>query len=77
MSHPSPTPDSTAQSPPRSGRLLRPFQALGFWAAVGLPFIYVPLVLRGLETPSIQLTVAVLIAAHVLALVLGRHYNTD
>ena len=59
------------------GTLLRPVEAAGFWAAVGLPFIYVPLLLRGLETPSLQLTVAVLIATHVLALVLGRHYKTD
>lgn len=57
--------------------LLQPIEAVGFWAAVGLPFIYVPLMLRGLDTATIQLTVAVLIAIHVLALVLGRHYNTD
>jgi hypothetical protein len=57
--------------------LLQPVEAAGFWAAVGLPFIYVPLLVRGLETPTIQLTVAVLLALHVLALVLGRHYNAD
>jgi hypothetical protein len=77
MSHPSSTPETSAPTPPGYGTLLRPIEAAGFWAAVGLPFIYVPLVLRGLETATIQLTVAVLIAAHVLALVLGRHYNTD
>ncbi|MFB6085621.1 MAG: hypothetical protein ABEJ84_02245 [Halodesulfurarchaeum sp.] len=57
--------------------LLQPVEAAGFWAGVALPFIYVPLILRGLETPTIQLTVGVLIAAHVLALVLGRHHNAD
>lgn len=77
MSRPSLTHDSPATHSPRSGMLLQPVEAVGFWAAVGLPFIYVPLILRGLETPTMQLAVAVLIAVHVLALVLGRHYNTD
>ncbi len=77
MSRPSLTHDSPAAHPPQSGMLLQPVEAAGFWAGVGLPFIYVPLILRGLETPTMQLTVAVLIAVHVLALVLGRHYNTD
>ena len=77
MSTPSTTHESHAAGPPGSGMLLEPVEAAGFWAAVGLPFIYVPLIVRGLDTTSIQLTVAVLLALHVLALVLGRHYNAD
>ncbi len=77
MSHPSPTHESSTATPPGYGTLLAPVEAASFWTAVGLPFIYVPLILRGLETPSLQLTVAVLIAFHVIALVLGRHYKTD
>ncbi|MFP4530061.1 MAG: hypothetical protein ACLFNC_02080 [Halodesulfurarchaeum sp.] len=77
MSTQSSTPDAQAARPPGTGMLLQPLEAAGFWAGVGLPFIYVPLILRGLETQTIQLTVAVLLATHVLALVLGRHYNAD
>ena len=76
MATSAPSHDSKNAPPPQT-YLLQPLQAAGFWAAVGLPFIYVPLVLQGLETTEVQLTVAVLLALHVLALVLGRQYNTD
>lgn len=71
------THDASNGPPPRAGLILQPLQAVSFWAAVGLPFIYVPLVFRGLETSTVQLTVGVLITLHVLALVLGRQYNAD
>ncbi|MDR5655696.1 hypothetical protein RH831_00670 [Halodesulfurarchaeum sp. HSR-GB] len=77
MSSPSHTHDPTGASPPGHGPLLRPLEAVGFWAAVALPFIYVPLILRGLDTSSMQLTVAVLIAVHLLALIAGHRYNAD
>lgn len=59
------------------GTLLRPVETLGFWAAVGLPFIYMPIILTGLGTSGEQLAAAVLIAVHVLALFVGRHHNAD
>ena len=77
------SPSSTAHdSGPLEGwldpdRLLRPVEAVGFWAAVVLPFVYVPVILTGLDTPSEQLAVAVLIAVHVLALIVGRRYHSE
>lgn len=59
------------------GTLLRPVETLGFWAAVGLPFIYVPIILTGMDTSAEQLAAAVLISVHVVALFVGRHHNAD
>ncbi|MFB6268114.1 MAG: hypothetical protein ABEI31_10675 [Halodesulfurarchaeum sp.] len=76
MSSPSTTAhDAGPVDGPGLGSLLRPVEALGFWAAVALPFVYLPLVITGLETGSEQLAVALLLGAHVVALYLGRHYN--
>lgn len=57
--------------------LRRPFEALGFWAAVGLPFVYMPILLTGMQTPAEQYATVLLIAAHVVALVLGRHHKAN
>ncbi|MFB6152827.1 MAG: hypothetical protein ABEJ27_01100 [Halodesulfurarchaeum sp.] len=77
MSSPSTTAhESGPVEGPGLGSILRPIEAVGFWAAVGLPFVYLPLVITGLETGSEQLAVALLIAAHAVALYLGRHHNS-
>ena len=57
--------------------LLKPIEAVGFWAAVALPFLYVPLLATGIEEQSSQLAALVLIGLHVGALVVGRHYKAD
>lgn len=79
MSSPSTTAHESGhlESPPGLGTLLRPLETLGFWAAVGLPFIYVPLVLTGIETTPEQLAAGVLLAAHVFALYLGRNHYVE
>lgn len=59
------------------GTLFRPVKAAGFWAAVGLPFVYVPLMLTGVQTTAEQLALGVLLGVHVLALILGRHHNAE
>lgn len=75
--------NSTAHDPgpvetPRGfGTLLRPVEAAGFWAAVGLPFVYVPLLVAGVQTPAEQLAIGVLLGVHALALFLGRHHNAE
>jgi hypothetical protein len=74
MATSSTTPESTARAP---AALLRPVRATAFWAAVALPFVYVPLIVRGLESPTVQSTVALLLALHVVALVLGRHHRAE
>jgi hypothetical protein len=54
----------------------KPFQFAGFWSAVALPFVYVPMLAGGL-TASQQSTFALLLAAHAVALVAGHDYRND
>ncbi|UWG48587.1 putative membrane protein [Halanaeroarchaeum sp. HSR-CO] len=55
--------------------ILRPIEAIAFWAAVVMPFVYLPLLLTGLETSSEQVAVVALVAVHVLSLVVGKRYS--
>ena len=48
-----------------------PLRFVGFWAAVALPFLYVPLLFGGLEG-SETLAFGLLLAANALALVVGH-----
>jgi hypothetical protein len=57
--------------------LIKPLEALGFWAAVALPFLYVPLLVTGITERASQVAALVLIALHVAALVVGRHHYAD
>ncbi|WP_255494073.1 hypothetical protein [Halarchaeum sp. CBA1220] len=57
--------------------LRRPLEAIGFWSAVVLPFLYVPLVLSGLQSTGTQYAFALLVALHVVALVAGRGYHAE
>jgi hypothetical protein len=70
-----PSPDAP-ESPVFGFRtLLRPLEAVGFWSAVALPFLYVPLVLSGPENAT-EVTVTVgLMAVHALSLIVGHAYN--
>lgn len=57
---------------PRS--LVAAVRKAGFWAAVALPFLHLPLLLSGIET-SVEATAFVsLVAANVLALVVGHQH---
>lgn len=47
---------------------------VAFWTAVALPFVYIPLLLTGLNGPSIKEVFAVLILAHIGSLVIGHRY---
>ena len=49
---------------------------VGFWAAVALPFLYVPLLWQGLESNEVTVFVG-LLGLHLLALVVGHNYNSD
>ncbi|MFB6133345.1 MAG: hypothetical protein ABEJ44_08110 [Halanaeroarchaeum sp.] len=55
--------------------LLRPIEAVAFWAAVVMPFVYVPLLLAGVETSAERVAVAALVAVHVVVLIVGRRYS--
>jgi hypothetical protein len=51
-----------------------PLRFVGFWAAVALPFLYVPLLLGGLQGPE-TLAFGLLLAANALALVVGHGHR--
>lgn len=57
--------------------LHRQVQATGFWTAVVLPFLHVPLLLSGLETTTETSLFVALIAVNLLALVVGHGYSPE
>jgi hypothetical protein len=58
--------------------LLRPITGVGFWAAVALPFLHVPLLLlTGLSSSSTATAYVVLLALNVLALLVGHPHYRD
>lgn len=54
-------------------RLARAVRALAFWAAVGLPFVYLPLVVSGVSGQQ-WFALGGLLLAHAVALVAGHDY---
>lgn len=71
--HPSLPSRSVASQP----ALAASIRATAFWVAVVLPFLYVPLLLTGLEGGSTTTAFALLLLANVLALLLGHSHLTD
>ncbi|WP_121823356.1 hypothetical protein [Halostella salina] len=57
--------------------LTTPFQMAGFWMAVVLPFLHVPLLATGLSTPSETMTFLALLALNLVGLVVGHTYNRN
>jgi hypothetical protein len=55
----------------------RPFRTVGFWAAVSLPFLHVPLLLTGLDSTADTLAFGALFALNLLALVLGHGHDPN
>lgn len=56
----------------------QPVQAFAFWAAIALPFAYLPLLTSGFEQGNTALlTFAALVVANVAALVLGHGYGQE
>ncbi|WP_226004782.1 hypothetical protein [Natrinema salinisoli] len=52
-----------------------PVQFLSFWAAIALPFMYIPLLAQGLGDTTVMVTFVTLLAANVLALYVGHGYD--
>lgn len=52
-----------------------PLRTVGFWAAVSLPFLHVPLLLTGLDSVADTLAFAVLFGLNLLALLLGHGHE--
>lgn len=55
--------------------VLAPLRVVGFWSAVALPFLYVPLVATGLGSTAEVTVFLALLAANVLAVVLGHAHS--
>ncbi|WIV65746.1 hypothetical protein [Natrialbaceae archaeon AArc-T1-2] len=52
-----------------------PIRFLAFWTAIALPFVYVPLLVRGLENPTVTVAFLTLLVVNSLALYVGHDYN--
>ena len=55
--------------------LLRPLEAVAFWSAIALPFLHVPLLLRGLETTGELFTFFALLVLNAVAIIVGHGHN--
>ena len=60
---------------PISALLLRPIEAMAFWTAIVLPFLYVPLLIAGIDTFERLVVLLGLIALNVLAFIVGHQYH--
>ncbi|PSQ44807.1 hypothetical protein BRD17_02820 [Halobacteriales archaeon SW_7_68_16] len=58
-------------------RVATTIRATGFWLAVALPALHVPLLLSGLGTPSETGAFLALLGLNLLALFVGRSYRTE
>lgn len=55
-------------------RMLTAIRALGFWAAIVLPFLHIPLLATGLSSRSEAIAFTMLLAANIVAIRIGyRH----
>lgn len=50
-------------------------EAVAFWSAIVLPFLYLPLLLVGLETVSLQVVFAFLLLLNAVMILLGHQYG--
>jgi len=63
---------------PSVGRtLLAPVRGFAFWLAIVLPFLYVPLLVAGLESSATRTVFGVLVLANAIALLVGHSYATE
>ena len=54
----------------------KPFEFAGFWSAVLLPILYLPMLVGGF-TGGQRIAFGVLVAVHAVALVAGHGYRND
>lgn len=55
--------------------LIRPIEAIAFWTAIALPFLYLPLLIVGLESVAELAVFLGLVALNVVAFVVGHRYK--
>ena len=54
-----------------------PVEIAGFWAAIALPFLYLPLLVTGISDEAELITFLGLLALNVAALLAGHGHNRD
>lgn len=54
-----------------------PLEVVGFWSAIALPFLYVPLLFTGISTQGELLTFIGLLALNVAALLAGHGHKRE
>ena len=59
------------------GLLTGTIEMIGFWTAVALPFLYVPLLVTGLRTMPQRVTLVGLIALNIIALIVGHRHKRN
>ena len=57
--------------------LLWTVRGLAFWIAVVLPFIYIPLLVVGIDSVQMLVAFVALVAVNVCALLVGQSYDDD
>ncbi|ADJ14721.1 hypothetical protein [Halalkalicoccus jeotgali] len=55
--------------------LARPVEAVAFWSAIALPFLYLPLLVSGLGSTAQLTAFLALLAVHAASIVGGHRYN--
>lgn len=62
-------------SHPAVSSLARPIEVISFWSAIALPFLYLPLLFRGLGSNSQFTAFLALLAIHAVTIVAGHGYD--
>lgn len=57
--------------------VFEPVRTFSFWVAITLPFLYLPLLLTGLETTTVALAFLALLGANVVTLFVGHPHRRD
>jgi len=75
----SPLSDSRGLPRPQSvtDTVLKPLRVAGFWSAVALPFLHIPLLLTGLDGTADLFAFVALFALNVVALYVGHSHGHD
>lgn len=69
------TPDSELETWSMATSLLHGVQVLSFWSAIILPFLYLPVLVVGLDTPTRSVLFLGILALNVVTLVISHSYQ--
>ncbi|WP_254271882.1 hypothetical protein [Haloarcula marina] len=57
--------------------VMAPVRGVAFWTAIVLPFLYVPLLASGLQSPSVRTAFAAMVACNAVALLVGHPHARE